>query len=191
VGLPELVDQVRSDACSWGSQGVPDGNGPPIGITLLWVQTQHLGNRKVLSSKRLIHLRESRGDREKDRRRQSRRKRGRDRASEKEAKGGSQFYQVSCMTQSKPKQSNQISATFCISSYLWTYTSTRSMSWRVRPAFFRASVMAGTGPDGGEWQNLTNRNHLMAMLERPIYWDVSYVFIKYISHLLSVTHRFP
>lgn len=55
--LPELVDQVGCDTCARSTKRMSDGDSTSVNVALLWVQTESLGNSKVLRGKSFIHLR--------------------------------------------------------------------------------------------------------------------------------------
>lgn len=54
--LPELVNQVSSDTCSWGTEGMSDRDSSTVHIAFIWIQTKSLSDSQVLRGKSLIHL---------------------------------------------------------------------------------------------------------------------------------------
>lgn len=53
---PELVNQVSSDTCSWGTERMSDSDSSTIHIAFIWIQTKSLSDSQVLRGKSLIHL---------------------------------------------------------------------------------------------------------------------------------------
>lgn len=54
--VPELMNQVGSDAGSRSTERMPDRNRATVHIAFLWVESKSFGNSQILRGKSLIHL---------------------------------------------------------------------------------------------------------------------------------------